>query len=539
MADAAVDQAPEAPAGGPDTGHPRRWVILGVLVVSVLVVVLDNTILNVALRVLADPEQGLGATQAELEWSINSYTLVFAGLLFTFGVLGDRLGRRRMLLTGLALFGLSSLASAYTQDPGQLIAARALMGLSAAAIMPATLSIISNVFHPRDRAHAVGVWAGSVGLGVAIGPLTGGFLLEHFWWGSIFLVNVPVAAGGLLAVSLLVPESRDPHPGRPDLLGMALSVVGLVALVYGIIDGGEHGWDRPAVWLAVATGAVVLAGFVAWELRIRHPSLDVRLFRDPRFATATGALALMFFAAFGVFFFTTFFLQLVRGLSPLAAGAMLVPFAVAHLVFAPRSAALVQRYGPKAVTATGLGLAALALAGWMLIDEHSPLWVLGLLFFVQGAGMANVTQPAIESILATLPRERAGVGSAVANTVRQVGGALGVAVLGAVVMAVYRSQVGPAAAALPPDARDDVRESIAGAYAAAERLGLPELTPAADHAFVTAIHTAAGLSATITALTVLVVLRWLPGRPARVPRQRRAGPEPARALAEVTAGRAA
>jgi EmrB/QacA subfamily drug resistance transporter len=546
MADAAVDQAPEAPAGGPDTGHPRRWVILGVLVVSVLVVVLDNTILNVALRVLADPEQGLGATQAELEWSINSYTLVFAGLLFTFGVLGDRLGRRRMLLTGLALFGLSSLASAYTQDPGQLIAARALMGLSAAAIMPATLSIISNVFHPRDRAHAVGVWAGSVGLGVAIGPLTGGFLLEHFWWGSIFLVNVPVAAGGLLAVSLLVPESRDPHPGRPDLLGMALSVVGLVALVYGIIDGGEHGWDRPAVWLAVATGAVVLAGFVAWELRIRHPSLDVRLFRDPRFATATGALALMFFAAFGVFFFTTFFLQLVRGLSPLAAGAMLVPFAVAHLVFAPRSAALVQRYGPKAVTATGLGLAALALAGWMLIDEHSPLWVLGLLFFVQGAGMANVTQPAIESILVTLPRERAGVGSAVANTVRQVGGALGVAVLGAVVMAVYRSQVGPAAAALPPDARDDVRESIAGAYAAAERLGLPELTPAADHAFVTAIHTAAGLSATITALTVLVVLRWLPGRPARVPRQRRAGPEPARAgpeparaLAEVTAGRAA
>ena len=532
MADPAT--APVEQTGPPDLGHPRRWVILGVLVVSLLVVVLDHTILNVAMRVLADPVQGLGATQAQLEWSLNSYTLVFAGLLFTFGVLGDRLGRRRMLLVGMALFGLSSVASAYAQDAGQLIAARAAMGLAAAAIMPVTLSIISNVFDPRERGRAIGIWAGAVGLGAAIGPLAGGFLLEHFWWGSIFLVNVPVVLIGLVAVMVLVPESRDPDPGRPDLVGMVLSVVGLVALVYGIIDGGEHGFDRPVVWATIATGVAVLAGFVAWERRSRFPSLDVRLFRDPRFSTATGVIALMFFAALGVFFFMTFFLQLVRGLSPLAAGAMFVPFALAQLVFAPRSAALVGRYGAKAVSAAGLGLTVVALGGWMFIDEHTPLWVVGALFFVQGSGMASVMPPAMESILSTLPRERAGVGSAVANTVRQVGGALGVAVLGAVVMAVYRGEIAPAAGALPPAAGEGARESIAGAYAVADRLGAPELIPAADQAFLTAIHTSAGAAAAITLLAVLVVLRWLPGRPRPAEPEQPAGePQPA-ALARVS-----
>lgn len=518
-----------------NTGHPRRWVILGVLVVSLLVVVLDNTILNVALRVLADPVAGLGATQAQLEWSINSYTLVFAGLLFTFGVLGDRLGRRRLLLVGLAMFGLSSLASAYAQDAGQLIAARALMGLSAAAIMPVTLSIVSNVFDPRERGRAIGVWAGAVGLGVAIGPITGGFLLEHFWWGSIFLVNVPIVLAGLVAITMLVPESRDPHPGRPDLVGMALSVVGLVALVYGIIDGGEHGFDRPVVWTAISGGVAALAAFVAWERRTRHPSLDVRLFRNPRFATATGVIALMFFAALGVFFFMTFFLQLVRGFTPLQAGLMFLPFAVAQLVFAPRSAAMVKRYGAKAVSAVGLGLSVVALSGWMFIDEHTPIWVVGALFFVQGVGMAHVMPPAMESILSTLPRERAGVGSAVANTVRQVGGALGIAVLGAVVMAVYRGQIAPTADALPEPARDGARESIAGAYGVAEQLGVSQLVPAANQAFLSAIHTAAGVSALVALLSVLVVLRWLPGRTRPAPDPPSARPASAE-LAEAPVG---
>src|SRR6185312_13249651 len=265
------------------------------------------------------------------EWSINSYTLVFAGLLFTAGLLGDRLGRRRVLMTGLVIFGIASLASAYSQTPGQLIGARALMGLGAAAIMPATLAIISNVFDPRERGRAIGVWAGAVGLAVAIGPILGGTLLEHFWWGSVFLINVPVVVAGVILVALLVPESRDPRPGRVDLLGVLLSVVGLVALSYGIIDGGEHGFDRPVAWGSILVGIAVLAWFVQHERRSDHPSLDVRLFKVPRFAAPVAIVGLVFFAAMGVMFFSSFYLQLVRDYSPLQTGLLFLPFAGAQL----------------------------------------------------------------------------------------------------------------------------------------------------------------------------------------------------------------
>lgn len=516
---------------GPDTGHPRRWLILGVLVVSLLVVVLNNTVLNVALRVLADPQDGLGATQAELEWTINAYTLAFAGLLFACGVLGDRYGRRLVLLLGLAVFGLGSLASAYAQDAGQLIAARALTGIGAAAIMPVTLSIISVVFDPRERGRAIGIWAGAVGIAVAIGPVAGGFLLQHFWWGSIFLFNLPFVIAGMLLVASLVPESRDPLPRRLDLVGIALSVTGLVLLVYGIIDGGEHGFGRPVVWAVLVAAAVVLAAFIAWERRSPHPSLDVRLFRDPRFTTAATVTALIFFAAFGVLFFMTFYLQLVRGYGPLAAGLMMVPFAVAQMVFAPRSAALVRRFGAKAACAAGLSLSAVGLAAWVLVTEHTPIWVVGAAFFLQGMGMAIVMPATTESIMSTLPRERAGVGSAVANTMRQVGGTLGVAVLGAVVMAVYRSRIAPALELAPEREHPEVSESVAGAHAVAERLGEPGLIPPANEAFLAAMHTTAAISAVTALLAVAVVLRWLPGRP------RPAAPEPVRdepALAEVS-----
>ncbi|ADL45828.1 MFS transporter [Micromonospora aurantiaca (nom. illeg.)] len=502
-----------------NTGHPRRWAILGVLVISLLVVVLDNTILNVALRTLADPVHGLGATQGELEWAINSYTLVFAGLLFTFGVLGDRLGRRRFLILGLALFGLSSLLSAYAQDPAQLIAARALMGVGGAAIMPVTLSIISNVFDPRERAKAIGVWAGAVGLAVAIGPVLGGALLEHFWWGSVFLINVPVVALGVVLVAALVPESRDPKPGRVDLLGVLLSVIGLVGLTYGIIDGGEHGFGRPQVWVAVLGGLAVLGWFVAHELRSDHPSLDVRLFRVPRFAAPVALVGLVFFAAMGVMFFGAFYLQLVRGYSPLESGLLFLPFAAAQLIFAPRSAAMVRRYGGRAVAAVGLLLTTVALAAFVFIDADTPIWIFSALGFLQGAGMANIMPPATESIMSSLPREKAGVGSAVSNTVRQVAGALGVAVLGSVLSAVYRDQVGPAVAALPAPVRDAARESVSGAYAVAGRLGpdAPRLIDAANDSFVSAMHWAAGASAVVAALGIVIVLRWMPGRPVVAP----------------------
>jgi EmrB/QacA subfamily drug resistance transporter len=466
------------------------------------------------MRTIADPVHGLGASQAELEWSINSYTLVFAGLLFTFGVLGDRVGRRRILVLGLALFALSSLISAYAQSPAQLIWARAAMGIGGAAVMPSTLSIISNVFDPRERGKAIGVWAGSVGLGVAIGPVTGGALLERFWWGSVFLINVPIIVVGLIAVLALVPESRDPRPGRLDLLGVGASIAGLVALVYGIIDAGEHGFGHPRTWLAIGLGLVVLAFFVWYERRTDHPSLDVTLFRDPRFSAAVGAVGLLFFAAMGTMFFLAFYLQLVRDFSPLEAGLLMTPFAVAQLMFAPRSAAMVKRFGPKLVCSVGLAMVTVSLFAYVFIGAETPVWVLCAFTFLQGVGMANVMPPATESIMSSLPREKAGVGSAVSNTVRQVGGSLGVAVLGAVLSAVYRAEVRPSLEGLPGPARDAAGESLAGAHAVADAVGAgaaPALR-AADDAFVVAMHWASGLSAAVALVSIVVVAAWLPSR---------------------------
>jgi MFS transporter, DHA2 family, multidrug resistance protein len=520
----------DAPATAP-AGHPRRWMILGVLVISLLVVVLDNTVLNVALRTIADPRHGLGATQSQLEWAINSYTLVFAGLLFTAGILADRLGRRITLITGLALFGAASLVSAYADSAGQLIAARALMGLGAAAVMPATLSIIANVFEPRERGRAIGVWAGAVGLAVAVGPIVGGVLLEHFWWGSVFLINVPIAAAGVALVAMIVPESRDPRPGRIDLPGVLLSIVGLTLLTYGVIKGGEDGFGDVLAWGTIAGGLAVLTGFVLWEMRIEFPSLDVRLFANRRFAASTGMIGLIFFAAMGSMFFGAFYLQLVRGYGPLASGALFVPFAVAQMVFAPRSAAMVKRFGPKAVSAVGLLLVAAALTIWLVVDETTPIWIVAAAFFVMGVGMANVMPPATEAIMASLPREKAGVGSAVSNTIRQLGGALGVAALGAVLSSVYRDHLGGATDGLPPAAAEAARESISGAYGVAERAGAAgqALISSANDAFVTAMHYAAVGSSIFALLGVVVALTFMPGkRPATAPE-----PGPAEGLAEA------
>src|SRR3954471_9599760 len=265
----------DAPAV-PGTGHPRRWAILAVLVISLLVVVLDNTVLNVALRTIADPQRGLGASQSDLEWAINSYTLVFAGLLFTAGILADRLGRRITLTVGLVLFGIASLLSAYAGSAAQLIWARPRMGLGPAAVMPATLSIIANVFEPHERGRAIGVWAGAVGLGVAIGPVVGGLLLEHFWWGAVFLINVPIVIAGVVLVLTLVPESRDPKPGRIDIVGVLLSIVGLTLLTYGVIEGGEKVFGEAGSWGPLAASVAVLTTFILYERRIEFPSLDVK-----------------------------------------------------------------------------------------------------------------------------------------------------------------------------------------------------------------------------------------------------------------------
>ncbi|NUT35506.1 MAG: DHA2 family efflux MFS transporter permease subunit, partial [Hamadaea sp.] len=445
--------------------HPRRWVVLGVLIVSLLAVVLDNTVLNVALTTLADPAEGLGATQSELEWSINSYTLVFAGFLLSLGTLGDRFGRKRGVLAGLVLFCLGSLLSAYAGSPGQLIGARVVMGLGAAAIMPLSLAIVTGLFAERDRPRAIAVWSGSVGIGVALGPVVGGLLLEHFWWGSVFLVNVPVIVAAFVVIAIVVPETRSQRPGRVDAAGALLSIAALTSLTYGIVAGGEHGFSQDRPWPWLAAGVVLLAVFLLWERRAADPALDLRLFRDAGFSAANTAIGLVFFAAMGAFFFIQFYLQLVRGFAPLKAGLLVTPFAVAQLIFAPASAALVRRCGIRAVCAAGLLLTAAALAGTVRLATDTSLWVVGGAFFAAGIGMSLVMAPSMASVMASVPRDRASVGSATANTVRQVASALGIAVAGSILTSLYRAGIAPDVAGLPPAARDAAAEALAAAHA--------------------------------------------------------------------------
>ncbi|WP_433255033.1 MFS transporter [Streptosporangium sp. CA-135522] len=498
-------------------GHPRRWQVLGVLVFSLLAVVLDNTILNVALKTIADPVQGLGATQSQLEWAINSYTLVFAGLLFTFGVIGDRTGRKRMLLIGMVLFGLASLASAYSQDPTQLIVARAFMGIGGAAIMPATLAIISNVFPPQERGKAIGIWAGGVGIAVAIGPITGGLLIQNFWWGSVFLVNLPIVVISMVLITLVVPESRDPKPSKLDPVGVILSILGLVAVTYAIIRGGELATVASAEVLVPAVlGVAVLAAFIWYERRIDHPAFDVTYFRDARFATAVGMIGIVFFAMMGAMFFLVFYLQIVLGFSALQAGALMIPFAAAQLIFAPLSQQMARRFGGKLTATVSMVIVAAALGSYTLMNESTPVLMIEIVFFVQGGAMANIMPPATTAIMESLPREKAGVGSAMSNTIRQIAGALGVALLGSLLSATYRDEIAPALTGLPEQLRHLAGESLTGTLNVAGGLGArgAALIEPAKHAFLDGMHVTAVVSAAIALLGALVALRWLPGKSA-------------------------
>ncbi|MEU0277137.1 MFS transporter [Streptomyces sp. NPDC006195] len=501
----------------PEAVHRRRWAILGVLMFSLLIVVLDNSILNVAVKTIAAPEPtGIGATQSELEWAINSYTLVFAGLLFTSGLLGDRIGRKKVLLFGIAVFGLGSALAALSGSPAELIGYRALMGFGAAFVMPATLAVLMNVFERDEQPKAIGIWAGSVGLGIAIGPITGGLLLEHFWWGSIFLVNVPVAVVALVAMVLLVPDSKDPRPGRVDPLGVVLSIVGLVLLVYGIIRGGELADFTGASVLAPLLGGVaVLALFVWHEKRSSHPSIDISYFRKPAFAAAVAAIALVFFALMGVTFFSAFYLQSVRGYSALQSGLLILPLAAAQMIFAPRARLVVDRFGARAVCTAGMLLVAAGLAAFALFGTDTPVWVLCLVFFIQGTGMAHIMPPVTVAVMQALPREKAGSGSAINNTFRQVGGALGIAVLGSVLSATYRGGIEGHLGAVPAAARDAAGESIEATLGVAEKMGpagRPLISSAYD-AFLDAMHVTALGSAAVALIGAVVVALFLPGRP--------------------------
>ncbi|WP_189872146.1 MFS transporter [Streptomyces bluensis] len=504
----------------PEAVHRRRWAILGVLMLSLLIVVLDNSILNVAIKTISTPAPtGLGATQSELEWAINAYTLVFAGLLFSAGLLGDRLGRKKVLLAGLVVFGIGSALAAQSGSPAELIAFRAVMALGAAFVMPATLAVLMNVFERDEQAKAIGIWAGGVGLAIAIGPITGGVLLDHFWWGSVFLINVPIVVLALALMLWLVPDSRDPNPGRVDPLGVALSVVGLVLLVYGIIKGGQLAdFTNATVLATIGAGLAVLAVFVLFEKRSDHPSIDVTYFKNKVFSAAIGAIALVFFALMGVTFFSVFYTQSVRGYSPLHAGLLLLPLAVAQMVFAPRARLVVDRFGNKAVCTAGLLTVAAMLAAFTALEADTPIWVLEVIFFFMGTGMAHIMTPVSVVIMQALPREKAGSASALSNTFRQVGGALGIAVLGSVLSTVYRSGIEDR---LPPAARHEAGESIEATLGFAAKLG-PRgetlIAPAHD-AFLHAMHVTALFGAAVAVFGAVVVAVFLPGKPPQAQRE--------------------
>ncbi|MEU1256852.1 MFS transporter [Streptomyces chartreusis] len=502
----------------PEAVHRRRWAILGVLMLSLLIVVLDNSILNVAIKTISTPAPtGLGATQSELEWAINAYTLVFAGLLFSAGILGDRLGRKKVLLGGLAVFGIGSALAAFSGSPGELITFRAVMGLGAAFVMPATLAVLMNVFERDEQPKAIGIWAGGVGLAIAIGPITGGLLLDHFWWGSVFLINVPIVLLALGLMLWLVPDSRDPNPGRIDPIGVVLSVVGLVLLVYGIIKGGQLAdFTDVTVLATIAAGLAVLAAFVVFEKRSDHPSIDITYFRNKVFSAAIGVIALVFFALMGVTFFSVFYTQSVRGYSPLETGLLMLPLAAAQMIFAPRARLLVDRFGNRATTTGAMLLIALTLAAFATFEADTPIWLLEVVFFFMGAAMAHIMTPISVVIMQALPREKAGSASALSNTFRQVGGALGIAVLGSVLSTAYRNGIEDRLGALPAGVRHTAGESIEATLGVADRLGPrgESLIGPAHDAFLHAMHITALWGAGIAVLGAVVVALFLPGRPA-------------------------
>jgi EmrB/QacA subfamily drug resistance transporter len=437
-------------------------------------------------------------------------------------VVGDRIGRRKVLLAGLSIFAVGSVLAAFSGSAIELIAWRALMGVGGAAVQPATLAVITNVFPAGERGKAIGIWAGSAGIAVAGGPLAGGLVLEHFWWGAVFLLGVPVAAVGAAGILLVVPESKDPSPGRLDVPGVLLSIVALAGLVFGIIrGGGGAGWTTPEVLGPLVGGVLLLAAFVWWQRRTTHPALDVSLFRNPAFSASAGALALNFFALQGATFYLVFYLQGVRGYSPLESGAALIPVAVGMAVMGPFSSRLSARLGPKLVVAAGFLLVALSFAGIQLLDQSAPLWLVLADLAVQGCGMGLVLAPATEAIMSVVPREKAGAGAAVNNSVRQVGGALGVAILGSVMASAYAARLGGAVDGLPPGAREEARESIVATLEAVRRAqgggadvarSATGVVGPAQEAFVGAMHlTALGTVAAALVATV-VVLVWMPGR---------------------------
>jgi EmrB/QacA subfamily drug resistance transporter len=507
----------------PEVAYRRRWLTLLVLCISLIVIVLDNTILNVAIPTLAHPtaQGGLGATASQLQWTVDAYTLVFAGLLLTAGSLGDRFGRYRALAFGLAVFGIGSVMSAFASSANVLIGTRAIMGIGGAFIMPSTLSIITNVFtDPKERGKAIGIWAGVSALGLGLGPISGGFLLEHFWWGSIFIVNVPIVIAGLVFGWALIPESRDPAQGRLDPVGALLSIAALGSLLWSVIEAPTKGWGSAPIVTGFVVGAALLALFFTWELRSSHPMLDMRFFKNPRFSAASGAITLVFLALFGTLFLMTQFLQSVLGYSTVKAGAVLLPQAAVIMTFAPLSNVWVQRFGNKIVVAAGLLTVTTSMALFTTFQPNSSvLHVIGITMLM-GLGMANVMAPCTDSIMGSLPRAKAGVGSAVNDTTRQMGGAVGVAVFGSIMASHFTSSItsklnGQLAPRLLGAVRNNVGQAIAIAHSPGTSPSVAQqIARAAQESFVSGLHVIGIAAASVTLLAVIGVVLFLPARAA-------------------------
>ena len=533
---------PGAAAGGqPDSrwpaGHPRRRQILLVLCLSLLVVVIDNTILNTALPTLA---RVLHAGTSSLQWIADAYTLCFAALLIPAGALGDRYGRKLSLLGGLTVFAIGSTAAAFAGGTGVLIAARVVMGLGAAFVMPATLSILNAVFPPRERPQAIAAWSAVAGVGIVIGPTLGGLLLSHFWWGSVFLINVPLVAVALAGVLATVPETAEAGRRGLDVPGTLLVAGSLVLIVDAIIEAPSRGWAGPVTLGELAGGLAMLGAFGWWELRTARPLIDLRVFRSRAFSAAALSVTVIFFALFGSLFVLTQYLQLVHGYSPLSAGVRALPFAVAMAAVSPVSPVLAKRFGARVTIPAGIALMGAGLLDLSTAGVHTGYPALAVAVAIMGAGMGLVMAPASTTIMTTVPAHQAGAGSAINDTIREVGGALGIAVVGSLSAALFRDKLGSAlAAAHAPHAVSDVATgSIAAADAAGRQLGGvrgAELVSAAHSAFVDSMAAGMRVAAAVALVAAIGAIFFLPRHSTAAPAAADPAAREALVLADSTA----
>jgi EmrB/QacA subfamily drug resistance transporter len=501
-----------------DLGHPRRWAVLAVVCLAVFVTVLDGTIVNVALPTLAVE---LGASTRQLQWIVDAYLLVFTGLLLAAGGLGDKFGRKRMLIAGLVVFGATSAYAGSVDSSGSLIAGRALMGIGAAMIFPATLAILTNVFRePGERAKAIGVWSAVSGVAVAAGPITGGWLLENFWWGSVFYINVPITMVVAVVSWRLIPESREHGAPALDRAGVALSIAAITALVFTIIEAPEWGWLSTNTIAGFGLASVLLVGFVRWELRVEHPMLPVGIFRNLRFSAASVAITSAFFALFGFIFLITQYFQLVRGYGPFEAGVRTLPVAFSIAIASVLAPRVVERLGTTSVVRTGLTLlsAAFVWIAFRVEVDTTYLEIAGQMVFL-GVGLGLTTAPATESIMGSLSADKAGIGSAVNDTTRELGGTLGVAIIGSVFSSVYIGALDDGGsdsvvAQLPPEAQELTRESVGAARFLAGELGPNASAYLAEvnDAFLSGLGIGCLVAAGVAASGAIFANRFLPAR---------------------------